>query len=675
MKQYIFWLLLFVSCLPRVQAQNIGINATGSSPDASAMLDVQSSSKGFLMPRMTTVQRTAIATPAEGLKVYDTDTKSFWFYNGTGWIALATGAATNYWALNGSHIFNSNAGNVGIGLNTPLAPLHIKNDNEALRIQGVTPYISFYDNTGVNKSFIQNFNSNLYLGTPAGNTTGKMEFYLKNLPVMTMLPSGNVGFGTATPVHKLTVQTATNDYGFIQTDGTVIVGSYIGDFGADGNGGWLGTKTDHPLNFFTKNSLAQVTLLQNGNLGIGTTNPLNKLQVGSTAYSGNDFAMGNGVISTRLFQSASLSVMASNANMVLLPKEGTGNLGINNSNPTNKVQIGSVGNTGFATNDLAIGNGTNAMAIFQTNASTLIGSTTDIVLKPRNNGHGRVGINTNTPRAPLDVVDFADVADEGGASNVDYGYLALRYVNFQPDAFTGGTTQPLYARVSIFAGGRIVASEFDANSDARIKNIAGVSNGSTDLGIVNALHITDYTMKDRVKFGNKQFKKVIAQDVEKVYPQVISKHTDFIPNVYQAAEQLGKTADGCLLRFNGNHHISSNAKKLQVMTEKNGVEQFAIVAVPSENEVIVSATDLSAGKIFVYGEEVDDFRTVDYEGLTTLNISATQELARLVRLQAVAIENMQKQIALLQKRVANGTKKSGSTLYLKQASASIVTAR
>jgi Chaperone of endosialidase len=674
MKQFL--LIMITACYALTgAAQNIGINATGTNPDPSAMLDVQSVTKGFLMPRMTTNQRTTIAAPAEGLKVYDTDSKSFWYYNGTGWIQLSTGAATNYWALNGSHIFNSNAGNVGIGLNSPLAPLHIRNDNEALRIQGVTPYISFYDNAGNNKSYIQNFNSNLYLGTPAANTTGTLQFYLANNPIMTMQPSGNIGVGTATPAHKLTVQTATKDYGFIHTDGTVIVGTYIGDFGTDGSGGWLGTKTNHPLNFFTNNSLAQMTLLQNGNVGIGTTNPLNKLQVGSTAYSGNDFAMGNGVISTRLFQSASLSVIASNANMVLLPKEGTGNLGINNSNPTNKVQIGSVGNTGFATNDLAIGNGTNAMAIFQTNASTLIGSTTDIVLKPRNNGHGRVGINTNTPRAPLDVVDFADVADEGGASNVDYGYLALRYVNFQPDAFIGGTTQPLYARVSIFAGGRIVASEFDANSDARIKNIIGVSNGGTDLGIVNSLHITDYTMKDRIKFGNKQFKKVIAQDVEKVYPQAISKHTDFIPNVYQPTEQLSKTADGYLLRFNNNHHISANAKKLQVITEKNGVEQFAIVAVPSDKEVIISATDINAGKIFVYGEEVDDFRTVDYEGLTTLNISATQELARLVKIQSATIENMQKQILLLQKRVAANGKRPGSTLYLKQAAAPVVSAR
>jgi hypothetical protein len=136
-----------------------------------------------------------------------------------------TNSAGNSWTLNGNDIFNNNAGNVGIGINSPVAPLHIKNDKEALRLQGITPYITFYDNSGANKSFIQNFNNNLYLGTPSVNTTGNIQFYLKNTPIMTMLPSGNIGIGTATPVDKLTVQSLTNDFGLTHTDGTVTVGS------------------------------------------------------------------------------------------------------------------------------------------------------------------------------------------------------------------------------------------------------------------------------------------------------------------------------------------------------------------------------------------------------------------------------------------------------------------
>ncbi|MFC5193884.1 MULTISPECIES: hypothetical protein [Bizionia] len=64
-------------------------------PDDSAMLDVQSTSKGLLAPRMTTLERDAIATPAESLLVFDTDEKAFYFYNTatTTWVKLANDAS------------------------------------------------------------------------------------------------------------------------------------------------------------------------------------------------------------------------------------------------------------------------------------------------------------------------------------------------------------------------------------------------------------------------------------------------------------------------------------------------------------------------------------------------------------------------------------------------------
>ncbi|MDQ3111739.1 MAG: hypothetical protein M3R17_17760 [Bacteroidota bacterium] len=74
-------------------AQNVAINATGAAPNASAMLDINSATMGILIPRMTTAQRTAIVTPANGLQVYDTTTGSFWYYNGAVWVQIATGAA------------------------------------------------------------------------------------------------------------------------------------------------------------------------------------------------------------------------------------------------------------------------------------------------------------------------------------------------------------------------------------------------------------------------------------------------------------------------------------------------------------------------------------------------------------------------------------------------------
>jgi hypothetical protein len=60
-----------------------------SSPNASAALDVSSTTKGILLPTMTQTQRNAIATPATGLLVFQTDnTPGFYYYNGTAWVAI-----------------------------------------------------------------------------------------------------------------------------------------------------------------------------------------------------------------------------------------------------------------------------------------------------------------------------------------------------------------------------------------------------------------------------------------------------------------------------------------------------------------------------------------------------------------------------------------------------------
>ncbi|MEO8766200.1 MAG: hypothetical protein ABI416_17995 [Ginsengibacter sp.] len=70
-----------------VYAQNIGINANGSAPNANAMPDIKSSNKGLLIPRMDSTSRKAIPA-TKGLMVYDTTANSFWFSNGNNWVSI-----------------------------------------------------------------------------------------------------------------------------------------------------------------------------------------------------------------------------------------------------------------------------------------------------------------------------------------------------------------------------------------------------------------------------------------------------------------------------------------------------------------------------------------------------------------------------------------------------------
>ncbi len=87
--------LLFSSTF--LLAQNVGINNSGTLPDSNAILDISSTTKGLLIPRMTTVQRDAIATPPIGLQVFNLTTNTIDIYKSTGWASAAftQPAATN----------------------------------------------------------------------------------------------------------------------------------------------------------------------------------------------------------------------------------------------------------------------------------------------------------------------------------------------------------------------------------------------------------------------------------------------------------------------------------------------------------------------------------------------------------------------------------------------------
>ena len=77
-------LLLFITCYGPLFGQ-ASLSSTPSTPDASAMLDIQSTNKGLLIPRLTTAQRNAIAAPATGLQVFNLDDKCIDIYDGTNW--------------------------------------------------------------------------------------------------------------------------------------------------------------------------------------------------------------------------------------------------------------------------------------------------------------------------------------------------------------------------------------------------------------------------------------------------------------------------------------------------------------------------------------------------------------------------------------------------------------
>lgn len=184
-KILLLFLTLLSFSLSQAQYTVISDDSAYVPTSTNALLEVHATNgdKGILVPRLTTAQRTALATTApadNSLLVYDTDTKTFWYWDGTAWVEMATGGTVtddqqltlsndtlyiedgnwiylggymdntdsqtlsisgndltisngntvtlpvdNDWVISGTNEYSGVSGNVGVGTTTPATKLHV----------------------------------------------------------------------------------------------------------------------------------------------------------------------------------------------------------------------------------------------------------------------------------------------------------------------------------------------------------------------------------------------------------------------------------------------------------------------------------------------------------------------------------------------------------------------
>ena len=584
-------------------------------------------------------------------------------------------------------LFTISGANTSTSTSTPQFVVTADDVSERLRV-GV-------DSTGNGTSFLQSYKE----GTGATN--------------LLLNPNGgNVGIGTTLPASPLYVHTNSSavagDSGLTieqagggdATLSLLITGQTRYNIGIDNSDGDKLKIFSDSVNTFSGSG---ITMDVSGRVGIGNTAPGAQLQVGSPSFgfASPTFQVGGGALGgtvgdTKVLGSFNFNPTGgNNSSLAIKAKKVTselgwtgtalgitydvdgvgpsggqiwmynGKVGIGAETPDGKLHVkdtmldvytsGGTAPGGWARDGLTVAS--NPGAGFST---MVIESSHDSVadrglLNVKRTGisqfyvrtDGNVGIGTTTPSQAKLVVSGSVTSQPHGGT---YGYLTV-------DGAVGNGTSAaqatsIYATNTIWAGSFIISS-----SDERIKLIQGRSDGMKDLTTLQGLEITDYQYKDVIAKGDELQKKLIAQQVEKVFPQAVSKRTDTVPDIYRKASLkegwIALTTDlkkGERVRLIGEDHDAihevTEVAKAGFRTDYRpdlGTDKPANASTAGKNV---------AGEIFVFGREVDDFRTVDYDAISMLNVSATQELARKVeRLEA---ENAEKDEALaaMTKRLA-----------------------
>lgn len=439
--RHLFGTLLLTAIATFVNAQSVGVNTPN--PHSSAILDVSSTTKGMLVPRMTTAQRTAIAAPALGLLVFDTDLKQFVFSADTGWVKIPVGnPGTGSWTVNGENQYSALTGNVGIGADSATNKLHVVGGT---RIDG---------RLGIRTAAPGSLGQDLAYSAieSVSDNSNESDLNMVLIESNSFSPWLNFGKARGTKQNPLKVQNDDNlftifGHGYDSTGFKVAGGielRVLGDVSEDNIPTAMIFSTSDSGTASANN---RMIIDRRGNMGIGNMNPTEKLDVAGKTKT-EALQLTNGAANGYLLQSDA-DGNAAWVNPTLFGGTWTvsgsnqysgvsGNVGIGNTNPAYKLTVGG-SFPAIGVNPIALFNTDNNQAVLM--GDTLLGKGVmigydgnDIQGRGGNglsaNSHlvlnrygGNVGIGTNTPNEKLHVAGKTRTTNLQMTNGATNGYV------------------------------------------------------------------------------------------------------------------------------------------------------------------------------------------------------------------------------------------------------------
>ena len=239
---------------------------------------------------------------------------------------------------------------------------------------------------------------------------------------------------------------------------------------------------------------------------------------------------------------------------------------------------------------------------------------------------GNVGINVTSPSFPLVVT----------GTPVNYTVnSAIIYLL----AGTSGTASPQTIPVTAYINGNLITpAGIYVFSDERIKKQIQDLENEFALTTIMKLNLVSFKYVDCVKNYNSTHFGFVAQEVEKILPQSIISHSNFIPNVFKNVDSVDNV--------NSNIIISSSVlninDNIKLIDNSNNEQIRKIININSNIITLDKSIDnyIDGDPLFVYGKEVEDLKTVNHNLIYNLNVKATQDLYNIIKLQQQEIEKL-----------------------------------